>query len=165
VGNMYPGVYTNASQLGPCAMYFCTLINNKIAGFNLVAGAQNWVAKNCLIYQDSAIITTATHVPQRYSDAAFATGIAFDYNLYYFDANPPASIAGATKTLAQWKALSGSQDAHSLSADPLLAVEYSDLRLQAGSPCKLAGTPIAGITTDYAGNARDATRPTIGAYE
>jgi hypothetical protein len=66
-------------------------------------------------------------------------------------------------TLAAWQAAS-SQDLNSISADPQFVSE-TDLRPALGSPVLAAGTPIAGITTDFLGVTRSATNPTIGAYE
>jgi hypothetical protein len=40
-----------------------------------------------------------------------------------------------------------------------------DLHVQSGSPVIGAGTPIAGVTGDFDGDARSATAPAIGADE
>lgn len=68
-------------------------------------------------------------------------------------------------TMAAWQAAS-SQDAHSISADPLY-VSTTDLHIRQDvvSPVSNAGTVIAGVATDYDGNVRDATTPDIGADE
>jgi hypothetical protein len=66
-------------------------------------------------------------------------------------------------TLSAWQAAT-TQDANSISADPLYQ-SATDLRPAYNSPVIGAGTPIAGITTDYLGVTRSATTPTIGAYE
>ena len=51
-------------------------------------------------------------------------------------------------------------------ADPLVTDgANNDVTLTSSSPAIGAGTPISFITTDYLGNARDATNPDIGAYE
>ena len=73
---------------------------------------------------------------------------------------------GTSYTLDAW--LAGPNTSLGLGcikADPLFVnAATGDFRLQAGSPCKLAGYN-SGISTDFAGNARHATTPSIGAYE
>ncbi len=66
-------------------------------------------------------------------------------------------------TLADWQTATG-QDGNSLNTDPQL-VSTTDLRPLSTSPLINAGLPIAGITTDILGAIRDASTPTIGAYE
>jgi hypothetical protein len=84
-----------------------------------------------------------------------------DYNDFYSVAGPLANYNYTDRSnLAEWKAATG-QDAHSLSIDPLY-VSSTDLHPQ--QPLLVAGTPIPGITTDYAGISR-ASVPTMGAYE
>jgi len=56
-----------------------------------------------------------------------------------------------------------SDDANSQLIDPLF-LSTTDLHLQAGSPILNDGTPIAGVTTDFDGQTRDAT-PDVGADE
>ena len=70
-------------------------------------------------------------------------------------------------TLTDWQTATG-QDATSLAADPLFVAATAatpDLHVQSGSPALGAGIPIASVSTDFAGTARSATTPTIGAYE
>lgn len=66
-------------------------------------------------------------------------------------------------SLLEWQTATG-QDANSMNLDPLLVSE-SDLRPYLNSPVIDAGTPVAGITTDILGATRNATTPTMGAYE
>src|SRR5205085_4571793 len=56
------------------------------------------------------------------------------------------------------------KDANSISANPLFN-STTNLQPQTGSPVLAAGTPISGITTDILGTTRNATTPSIGAYE
>jgi len=96
-----------------------------------------------------------------------AVALNSDYNILYVpDGNVAAkgsSISGYTfyPTLANWQSVSG-QDDNSWDLDP----EFFSLGLPL--PTNLAldnkGTPISGITTDYAGVNR-ALLPDIGAYE
>jgi hypothetical protein len=72
-------------------------------------------------------------------------------------------------TLANWQAATG-QDANSISANPLFVnptgnAATVDLHIMCGSPAINAGTPIAGITTDFDNQTRNATTPAIGADE
>ena len=71
---------------------------------------------------------------------------------------------GTYMTISAWMSLYGA--AHGcINANPLFVdAAGGDFRLQAGSPAKLAGYN-SGITTDFDGNARNATTPSIGAYE
>lgn len=61
--------------------------------------------------------------------------------------------------------LTSTGGATNVTTDPQLVNIAENLRLSATSPCKGAGAAIASVTTDYAGTARSATAPSIGAYE
>ncbi len=83
-------------------------------------------------------------------------------------------------TLANWQTATG-QDAMSISADPQfvnpagpapiaqaapnVAPPPVDLHITCASPADGAGTPVAGITTDFDNDTRNATTPDIGADE
>lgn len=103
-----------------------------------------------------------------------------NYNLYYID-NPGTTrllgYDGATgfQTLIAYQnalasgGLGGPRDLQSVSVIPpfISAVSPYNLNLIPGSitPIESGGRPIAGITTDYAGNLRDTNFPDLGAYE
>jgi len=94
--------------------------------------------------------TAGTFVSDYNSISPVATGF-----VYYVDT--------AYNTLAAYAAAK-SQDANSISADPLMTdPSNDDFTLQVGSPCINAGTNV-GLTEDYAGNIVGAL-PDIGAYE
>ena len=83
-------------------------------------------------------------------------------------------------TLANWRTATG-QDANSISANPQFVNPTGtatvappvpnvpeaivDLHITCASPADSAGTPIAGITTDFDNDTRNATTPDIGADE
>jgi len=97
--------------------------------------------------------------------------IAGDYNNLYCNstgggANLVGKIAATDyATLAGWQAASG-QDPHSISADPRYVGNTNlHIRQDVVSPVSNAGSPIAGITNDYDGDARDPVTPDIGADE
>jgi hypothetical protein len=92
-----------------------------------------------------------------------------NYNLFYpvsaTNGNVGYFNAAATPTLADWQTASG-QDANSVSKE-VFFVSATDLHLTGASngDVDLAGTPIAGITTDIDGETRSATSPYMGADE
>ncbi len=67
-------------------------------------------------------------------------------------------------SLLNWQTNTG-KDPASINSDPLYNNAISNLQPQTGSPVLLAGVPITGITTDILGVTRNATTPTMGAYE
>ncbi len=108
---------------------------------------------------------TGTHYGA-YMSTTTATTFELNNNDYYAGGTGGVlGYYGGTDytTLADWQTATG-QDANSLNADPLL-VSSTDLRPLSTSPLLNAGLPIAGITTDILGAVRNATTPTIGAYE
>src|SRR5207244_13334523 len=83
-------------------------------------------------------------------------------------------------TLADWRTATG-QDANSISANPQFVNPAGtatvappaqnapeaivDLHISCASPADSSGTPVAGITTDFDNDTRNATTPDIGADE
>ena len=84
-----------------------------------------------------------------------------DYNDFYSVAGPLSHYQAFDQAnLADWQTITG-QDAHSISTDPLFVSSTDQHPRQ---PLLIAGIPVTGVTTDYAGITR-ATIPTMGAYE
>jgi hypothetical protein len=165
ISNNYSvGIYGDVGTVSAQHIYNNTIINNRAAGINPLAGSDNWTIENNIIYNNPAIITTASHVPMRIADSTMGSHMVIDHNLVYFGGNNPASVGGTTKTFAQWQALTGAPDAHGISADPVFVTNYTDLHPQTTSPCKSAGATDTGVLTDYDQVPRDATAD-IGAYE
>ncbi len=96
-----------------------------------------------------------------------AGSLSSNWNNIYFPGDALVGKVGDDDygTLQEWSAAK-SRDLRSVSA----AVEFvseSDLRLTGESigDIRLAGTPLAAVTTDIDGNARDADNPYMGAFE
>jgi len=102
-----------------------------------------------------------------YSSAPLGSFTTINYNDYYVSGTQGilGYLGGDQATLAAWKTATA-QDVNSVSGDPKY-VSATDLHIQIDqiSPVNDAGTPIAGITTDYDGNTRSETTPDIGADE
>ncbi|QOJ27394.1 MAG: hypothetical protein HRU80_00360 [Ignavibacteriales bacterium] len=91
-----------------------------------------------------------------------------DYNdLFFNSANPSGYMgyfdASDYQSLSDWRTVS-SQDANSISADPLFH-NPSNLHVLPVSPVASAGTPIESYTVDFDGQVRSGTNPSLGADE
>jgi len=91
-----------------------------------------------------------------------------DYNNLHQVPNGPADILGISqnsyrRSLAQWQTANPALDAHSVSVLPAF-FSNTDLHVNQAS-LNSAGTPLAEVTTDIDGDARNATTPDIGADE
>lgn len=105
-----------------------------------------------------------------YTTLASYTGATIDRNLLYVAPTGTGSAyigyfnSADQSSFAAWKTAT-SVDANSLNANPLLNAPTKYTPQIGISPVIDAGTPIAGITTDYDGTTRSGTTPNIGAYE
>lgn len=118
-----------------------------------------YFVNNIFVQQSSAIMPMV-----RIRENALFNTLEWDYNVYYKNASSAVftndNAGGNDWNFNQWQNAT-SFDNNSLEIDPQLAAgQY----LQASSPCINAGTTIAGFTTDFEGQLRDAT-PDIGADE
>ena len=162
---IYNNTFINCSAGGWAKnQYFANAYGGGIGLYSIKGTVNNYIIKNNLVFSDETDIT-ATHKAR----CLFTGGagipdedIVFDNNLYYRADGEMIYFEGATYTSAQFSdyQTAKSQDANSISADPLLT---SDYMLKAGSPCLGTGTNV-GVTKDYRGYGRKTT-PDIGAYE
>lgn len=111
---------------------------------------------------------TASQHPIVFFTGTFTTDSTEASNNNYFYVNPTNSglfrLAGVNyNTVAAFNALTG-LEANTLTVDPLYANDTL-LNLQTGSPIVGLGTPVPTVTFDIQGSPRNATLPTIGAYE
>ena len=95
-----------------------------------------------------------------------------DYNLFYdVDITDFNSFIyhdiGANYRYTQWDEIQalGLEVNSPTPAFPHFVDSVSNLRLKSSSPAIGTGTPVSFVTTDYDGNLRDATNPSIGAFE
>ena len=136
--------------------------------------------RNNIFVNTMAAGTRATVVYATTNAHFLRTSQNTNYNLYYID-NPSTTrligYDGVTgyQTLEAYQnalasgGLGGPRDLQSVAVMPpfISSVSPYDLNLIAGSntPIESGGRPISGITTDYAGNPRNANFPDLGAYE
>ena len=98
-----------------------------------------------------------------YSGAANTVYSNINYNDYY-STGFVGYLGSARSALANWQTATG-KDTNSLSVIPSFVLA-TDLHLNAcNNALESAGTPIAGITTDIDGQARNTSTPDIGADE
>ena len=147
----FNSIYMTDMMAGGTISYNGVLISN---GINEL--------KNNIVFSDVTDFTSYCI----YRDGANGTVVS-DYNDFYYvdftNGNVGFWNTAATQTLGAWQTAS-SQDAHSLSVNPLF-VAPTDLHLSVNtSPVVGKGIMIPGITTDIDGNTRD-TIPEIGAHE
>ncbi|MBE7477771.1 MAG: hypothetical protein HS131_13715 [Ignavibacteriales bacterium] len=154
-------------------MYYNTVL---ISGSGVTGGttgavnkrdaANIWVMVDNIFHNERSNGTgTGFHYGAQFTNSTSTTW-NMNYNDYY--SNGTGGLLGRWGTadvdsLLEWQTATG-QDANSMNLDPLLVSE-SDLRPYLNSPVIDAGTPVAGITTDILGATRNATTPTMGAYE
>ena len=92
----------------------------------------------------------------------YLAGITFKNNGYYTPSDTIASIGSTKYNFAGWNTVSGDQNSiveQAQFVDPSSSLDLSDLGSLA------AALPIGYVTTDIDGKARNASTPTIGAYE
>jgi hypothetical protein len=128
-------------------------------------------AAGAINLQDNLIINSQSSGGTRYGLYCSATSSVFasiNYNDYYSVSNRLGNIGGTTRNSLAAMITGFGSNANSINVNPTF-VSTTDMHLQnvAANLPLAAGTPIStpSITTDYDGDARNATTPTIGADE
>ncbi len=128
--------------------------------------ATNFISVDNIFYNQRSNSTgTGLHYAVQFTNTS-SNLTQLNYNNYYADGTGGnVGIWGTTNaaSLSDWQ-LASSQDSNSVSGNPNF-VSNNDLRYQFPSPIYQAGTPVPGVTTDILGVTRNATTPSIGAYE
>lgn len=164
----YNSVYLNTASsgalFGSSALYASTtptllLQNNIFVNLSVPNGATGYTSA----YRRSS--TTLTSYASASNNNLFYAGLPCGSRLLFYDGT------NLIQTLAAYKAFVTPRDANSVSEEPpFLSTSGSSgnfLHINPAIPTLLesGGIPVAGITSDYDGDARNATTPDIGADE
>lgn len=153
------GLYSGASS--DIEFYYNSVyMDQRGLAFQLSSGGPVTLKNNILVNEGPS------GQPGSYALFWYEGTLVSDYNDLYSPYGFVGHYYGTNYTnLAAWQTTS--QDSHSISADPNFVDNLSDLHIDTSvpSPVDSAGIPIAGITTDFDGDTRDATFPDIGADE
>ncbi len=151
-GNVTAGTGTSSISAPFCATV--TSVTGTILKNNIFFNEQNFSVATGSVY--------SVYVPSGYVFAEINNNDYFgsstattNYYVGYYGSNKP--------TLADWK-LSSGQDGMSINLNPLFT-SNTDLHIVSNECLNQGGMPVAGVTVDYDGMARDAVRPDIGADE
>jgi photosystem II stability/assembly factor-like uncharacterized protein len=151
----YNSVYlsgTGANHYGSGALYIWNTCSNVEAKDNILVNTRD----------ESLFCSSSIYI--RGSNSILATS---DYNdLYYDNSNPHNCLVRASSdylTLADWQATG--KDLQSITEMPNFIDPYLHIEPAIPTNIESHATPIAGITTDFDGNTRNATTPDIGADE
>lgn len=138
-----------------------TFYNYSSEGIYLASVSSTNTFKNNIFYNSGSF----TYHVEKLSAATYVA----DNNVFYPSGNYFRYHGGSGVSLSSWKT-SSSQDTNSTTTSPLFLnssgsySQASDFQLQSTSTAIDAGTPISGLTTDYAGNSIYGL-PDIGGYE
>ncbi len=177
-GNGDKVVYNSIRLSGDIDPGSSTAASYPACGIRFAAAPTNLTLKNNVIYDD---VTSNTATLHHYAIVGPSTGYVWgtggsDNNDFYPNpANTQAFLGGIgtsvpytdVATLAGWRTqFTPNQDAASVSANPPF-VAANDLHLltNVATPLESGATPIAGVTNDYDGEARNVSTPDIGADE
>jgi hypothetical protein len=173
--NIIMNAYRPALQL--------TNVDNAYVIYNTFSGHPYDLAGSYgIIYQDgTGSSTIVNNIFYNYAVNSLYTSIRFnststtlnegDYNLFYsaYDGNYLyQNYNGTSYRQSEWSSLqSTGVETNSLAPpqNPLFISQYSNVNISENSPAISNAKVIDWITTDYNGNTRSSSTPTIGAYE
>lgn len=153
-GIYYNSVHMNTNQ---------TLVTGRPAAFNVTSSV---TTAGSIDLRNNVFVSTQTLGTERYaiySGAAATVFSSINHNSYFTTGANLGFLSTNQATLADWRNAT-TQDAQSISSNPLFTAA-TDLRPLSNTPLRNAGTHIPAVTTDIEGTTRNATTPTIGAYE
>jgi hypothetical protein len=146
-GNAAPTTYTARNNL---------LFNNRTGGTGShYAGGDDSAATGTFVSNNNFYAGTGATAANFMDYGSASTGTPVSFAAW--QAGPPARDASSTGDIA----------ANFTPANIFVDFANNDLHLKATAPASIlnAGVPVAGVTTDFDGNSRDASTPDIGADE
>lgn len=168
----YDGVAVNNNQSANLSITLTNCIVEEYVGNTadpfdgLSTATAQYAARYCTFIKNSPWVTATNPAGMRYLTATNCVVMNFGGTSGWADflnMDAASDYNASRDTTAP-----GTHSLHSLTdTDVFTGVGQGswDLRPKTGSVLINAGTPISGITTDIAGNTRDASTPTIGAFE
>ena len=143
--------------------YYNTVVSSSTASYYYTANFNNYVTGGTVNVLNNIFFNNNGGTAIYGSSAAIANS---NYNDLYSTGTVGNWGGTSCTALTDWQTAS-SMDANSVSGDPMLKdISGDDLHLSSKSKVvKQKGTPIAGYTVDYDGQARSTTTPCIGADE
>ncbi|MBZ0180460.1 MAG: right-handed parallel beta-helix repeat-containing protein, partial [Melioribacteraceae bacterium] len=166
------GIVTDAADINrSVSILYNTILMNDLGstggtfdyvGISFNGNTEERILNNIISIQESDF--SAFAMEQRNPNLSEETPIC-NYNLVYLGTSTAkwGLSNGEFSSMEDWQNET-SLDDNSISADPLFASE-TNLKPSIGSPALSAGTPVSGYTTDFEGESRSETNPSIGAFE
>ncbi|MGB4937274.1 MAG: T9SS type A sorting domain-containing protein [Ferruginibacter sp.] len=153
----YNSVNLATNQTDPTGVPACLIISSSV------------VTAASIDLRDNIFSIPATVGTNRYAVLCNAANTVFsniDYNDYYTSGTNLGYVGATNRTNLAAMIAGFGGNTNSLNVQPNFTT-VTDLHLVSGTNCGLDGygTPIAGITTDYDSQTRDATTPDMGADE
>jgi hypothetical protein len=141
--------------------FYHNTINTNITGTYGYGLYMGYMCSNIDVVNNS--VTSSNYYAVYVSAASYVSGFShMDYNNLFSAGASVAYLGGALTTLADWQAAT-TLDSNSISSDPAF-YSLTNLTPSVGTVNNL-GTPVAWITDDLHGNARNVTNPDMGAIE
>ncbi|MES2388805.1 MAG: choice-of-anchor Q domain-containing protein [Bacteroidota bacterium] len=150
------------------SVYMSGTATGSMPTFAFAVGASNAQTLNLKdnVFQNALTGGTSTPYAIGAGMSSF-TGYTADYNDFFSAGNTgmTGGLASGTNkaAISNWRTTTA-EGSHSISVDPVFNTT-ANLVLSIGSPAYQTGNPVAGITTDILSVTRNASTPSMGAFE
>jgi hypothetical protein len=166
------GIY-NSSSNGVHYYYNTVSLDDQNATAGITRGFYQLTAATNIVFKNNIISITrgGDGVKHALYFGTNTSSITSDYNDLYVDSKGSGTqsvgyYGGDFTTLANWQtANSSAYDINSKAQNPIFSDLPKEELIPSSSSINNAGTPITGITKDFANNIRDSLKPDMGAFE